>query len=288
MYAWCCLVMLDPAYALGAIVMARSLDRVNTAHQKWCMYTADIEQKYVDMKARAFDKLILVPILQHRVNKLKSRKQNEIYGSWIEKSFTKWNILNPDLFDAEKVILVDADMIFLENCDDLFDLPAPSATFSSPWCSNYMDNSRRRIYNPYTGAGELAHGDLVRRENIKRGFNNSILCLACMVLVEPKREYYDEMMRTLFEHPRFGNSNTISGQDEQLLVRTFLNLEIDFHHIHQMYNWIAGKWDWLDKNTKPKTIQYYNTKPWNENRATTKWDDVLLWYEIADECHATI
>jgi alpha-N-acetylglucosamine transferase len=86
---------------------------------------------------------------------MKSKKQNEIYGSWIHNSFTKWNIFNPKHFpEIDKVILVDADMMFLQNCDELFELPAPALTFSSPWAKPYM-TTKFGAYNPY---GEMKHG----------------------------------------------------------------------------------------------------------------------------------
>jgi lipopolysaccharide biosynthesis glycosyltransferase len=276
--------MIDPKYAYGAIVMSKSLKQVKSKYPTCCMVTSDISEEYVKLLESEFDVVKHVPFISHDINKLKSIKQNQIYGKWIEKSFTKWNILNPNIFSFDKIILVDADMIFLENCDELFDLPAPSATFSSPWCKNYMKKSKiKRITNPYTKNGELNHGDLVPRNDILCGFNYSILCLACMILIEPNTLHYNTMLSILNQNARFGNPVTVSGHDEQLIVKTFLKLNINFHHIHQRYNWIAGKYLWLANGESPKTIQYYNEKPWNESREKTQWDDVREWYKKFDE-----
>ena len=36
----------------------------------------------------------------------------------------------------KKVMFCDADLCFVRNADDLFDLPAPAGCFSTPWPSH--------------------------------------------------------------------------------------------------------------------------------------------------------
>lgn len=274
---WCTLVMLNDNYACGAAIVAQSLRTVQTKYPIWCMVTNDVSIDCREWLSKHVDKVIIVPVISYPVVSMKSKKQNAIYGSWIHASFTKWNILNPDLFPVEKVILLDADMLFVENCDELFDLPAPALTFSSPWARPYMTN-RFGVFNPY---GEMKHGQIVDKNNIRRGFHSGILGLACMVLVKPSRKATDIMYTILHREEVYGNSECVSGFDEQLIAETLLALDDPIHHIHQSYNWIIGKTNWLLHKERPKSYQWYNGKPWNQER--NSWPDLLVWWSAADQ-----
>ncbi len=286
---WCVLVMLKPAYACGAVAVARSLRNVGTRYPVWCMVSDGISDECVDFLGRHFARVVRVPLISHSVVKMRSNKQNKIYGSWIHSSFTKWNILNPKTFPVDKVILLDADMLVLENCDDLFDLQAPALTFSSPWAKPYLDNAQwPGVNNPYmvpSGPGkklrELQHGERVPHNMIRQGLRNSILGLACMVLVKPCESLFTTMLMILNRREQYGNSLCVSGFDEQLIAETILAANVEVRHIHQRYNWIVGKAAWLLNGETPKTQQYYHGKPWEEAPKTTQWDDIRQWWELA-------
>ncbi len=279
--------MLKESYACGAAVVARTLRNHNTKYPVWCMVSDGISDECVAFLQTQFDNIVRAPLISHEVIPMKSKKQNQIYGSWIHNSFTKWNILNPELFPVEKVILVDADMLFLENCDELFDLPAPAMTFSSPWARPYL--LRGGAHNPFrvkTGrynSRELTHGEPVAHDMIATGLEKAIVGLACMVLVRPDKKLFDLMLTILSAHYRYGHTGCVSGFDEQLIAETFLTTDQPIYHIHQQYNWIVGKTNWLLNGERPKTQQYYNGKPWNERRQHTKWPDIIQWWMIADQ-----
>jgi alpha-N-acetylglucosamine transferase len=72
------------------------------------------------------------------------------------------------LSDYEKVIFVDADMIHIASCDDLFDLNAPAATFSRREAEPYVTGTTGKMFangkskgvrNPYIKY--LRHGDKI-------------------------------------------------------------------------------------------------------------------------------
>lgn len=274
--AWCTLVMLNDSYACGAAVVAQSLRDVGTKYQIWCMVSEGVSIRCIEFLKTQFDSIIHVPLITHKVAQMKSKKQNNIYGKWIHASFTKWNIFDEKLFPVDKVILLDADMLFLENCDELFNLPTPALTFSSPWAQPYV---RGGLYNAY---GEMKHGQVVPRESIIQSFNGGILGLACMVLIQPNNKIMKVMLAILNANETYGNTRTISGFDEQLIAETLLATELPIYHIHQRYNWIVGKYNWLN-GVLPKTQQYYNGKPWQEDKSITKYEDVKMWWRIAEK-----
>jgi hypothetical protein len=249
------------------------------------MVSVGVSRECVEFLRGQFDNVIEAPLISHEVVPMKSEKQRKIYGQWIHNSFTKWNILDPRLFPVEKVILVDADMIFHHNCDDLFDLAAPALTFSSPWAWPYQIPG---AHNPYwigrrPGGRELQHGEEVSHEAISRGLKNGILGLACMVLVSPDAVLFDNMLKILGSASKYGSRECVSGFDEQLIAETFVVSRIPVYNIHQSYNWIVGKHKWLPAGAIPRCQQYYNGKPWDAPRERTEWPDVIEWWDIADQ-----
>ncbi len=287
--AWCTLVMLGNNYSCGAAVVAKSLRLVDTKYPILCMVTNDVTDDCVEFLRSQFDAVITVPLITHKCIPMRSQKQRQIYSPWIHASFTKLNVLNPELFPYNKVIFLDADCYFTDNCDDLFDLPAMSFTFSSPWVQPYISGRNRVIPNPYFHERELAHGEPVSHDDIVSGLTNHIVGLGCMFMVSPDAKLFKSAMQILNSKKVFGSSGCMSGFDEQLLAMVIVENKLPVVHIHQIYNFYTGKSNWLlNKDFKPKIIQYYNSKPWRNIKKRSdadlsEWDDVKVWYCFVDE-----
>jgi glycogenin glucosyltransferase len=275
LFVWVTLVMLNEDYAKGAAVMARSLRAVNTAYPIWCMVTPDISNKTRRFLGWHFDRIIDVPFISQATRRMHNPRQDELYGAWISHSFTKWNVFN---LHADKALFVDADSVFLTNCDELFDIPAPAMTFSSAWAKPY-DNR----YNLTNHFGRLAHGARVDPALIRRSLDtpNATLAPACMVLIQPSFVTFTIMKEILYSKSQYGHPLCASGLDEQLLAETLLNSRGDpaVYHIHQRYNWVRGKTAWLD-GWVARVIQYFDVKPWAQPRNLTVYNEI--WHTIWD------
>lgn len=309
-YVWCTLVMLNDIYAAGAVVMAKSLRNVNTKYPIHCMVTDDVSTECKKFLKLHFDHLIEVPTISHPCVKLKHKRQQSEYGSWIGSSFTKLNVFKERLFPYEKVMFLDADMIFTKNCDHLFELETPALTFSTPWCVPYgqiaADNGRANacarygmIDNPYYRTytvdnkigdirRELNHGEAVNRYSLAIGLRNSIVGLTNMFLVTPDNSIYNTAMKILFASELYGNSDCESLFDEQLIAETLLKLDITPRNIHQKYNCLVGKENiWLLDGDSAHVHQFYNQKPWDVvkvpfDRNGDLWSDITDWWSLAD------
>jgi len=262
-YAYVTLVMNDTRYVAGAVVLAESLRKVRTEYLLYCMVDKSIPQKDRDMLARIYDYVVEVPIIEHDVVPYKSEVLNKRHGGWIRKAFTKWNAFDPQTFrphKVTKVLFVDSDMIFLENCDEaIFSLPAPAAMFASKWIEPYksQDFTKR---GPF---GYLNHGDHVRSDNLRYGLQRGHLGDAGMVLLRPNKTLWNKFNEILFSEPVYGeNRTTKAGPDEQILIETLLALNAKFYAIHQIYNWPVGKNEILMNSEMPKVIHYQGPKPW--------------------------
>jgi lipopolysaccharide biosynthesis glycosyltransferase len=274
----CTLVMCGDDYVPGALVLAQSVHK-KTAIRVWCMYTSDVTPAAVAVLEEYFDKCIEVPIIQHDVIEMRSKKQQDIYGGWISKSFTKWNIFNSDLFPGvSQVLFMDADMLLLDDISDIFDICGAdadvAATFSSPWTKPFS----ARGENPYYHGRSLEHGEIVNHDDIKRGLSDSICPIASMVLVRPNKDVYNGMLEMLATNGMYG-TKSISGFDEQMLAELILKYNLRCKNIHQSYNWLIGKDSWREGKA-PKTYHYYNIKPWQRE---PQYDDEKIWHEYARE-----
>lgn len=276
-HIWCTLVMCGDGYVPGALVLARSIREHKSKYPAWCMVTPDVSVGAREILAKSFDRVIPVDYIEHPCRKMLSTKQQRMYGAWIERSFTKWRILDDTLFPVDKIMFVDADIIFLENIDELFGLDAPAATYSLPWAQPWTDGG---MYNPY---GVLKHGDKVPLAAVSKGLDPpmpSMVGLGSMVLVRPDRAVYTRMVSVLTDNTTYGHRLCTSGFDEQLLAETFLRCKLTPTYIHQRYNWHAGKDYWLEKGDRPRVRHYFNDKPWNQARDT--WSDLADWWAHAD------
>lgn len=275
----CTLVMCGDKYIPGALVLAKSVHD-KTSCDIWCMYTDDVSMMGVEALSRCFDRCILVPYIEHDVAPMRSQKQRSIYGGWIGKSFTKWNIFDEKLFPVDKVLFMDADMICVDTIDDLFDLDADiAATFSSPWVKPWANHGM----NPYYRSDRsLQHGELVSHDDIRAGLTDSIVGIASMVLVRPSAATLQEIRRLITLKAVYGNTACVSGADEQVLAEAIINLGLSCKNIHQSYNWLVGKTEWLE-GKQPKTYHYYNKKPWQKSPDhEPEWDDEKTWWAVAD------
>ena len=129
--AFVTLLMKNPHYIYGGLVMAYSLKLTNTKHQIVCMITEDLYDAYHTVLEAVYDTVFKIPYITHKVDSVGSKKQDEIYGDWKDVSFTKWQCLA--LTEYDKICFLDADLIISQNIDHLFELNTPAACFKHYW-----------------------------------------------------------------------------------------------------------------------------------------------------------
>lgn len=125
MEAYVTLVMLGDEYAEPARALGESLSSTGTRKDMICMVTPDVSQSARSKLSRYWKIWNVDYIGRDRASLplLMSRTMNDIYGSWIHVSFTKWNclkLLEPP-FDYKKIVYMDADTVALQSMDDMFD-----------------------------------------------------------------------------------------------------------------------------------------------------------------------
>jgi len=309
-YAWVLLVMSNEEYFMGAIVCAKSLKAQNTIYPIILMVGNDLLEyleTHIELLLTIFDDITIVPIIEHPTIALSSKHQQEIYKNWISKSFTKWSCLAlcPDgglkSLAFDKVILLDADLVFISNCDELFELTAPAGCFSQPWASPYHKNGS---YNPYIKSNkrwqlnkDIPHGETINSDlimsaltNTSHSKNKTFAVSGFMVLLQPNMEDYNLLLEIIYSSPIYGkntkinettiNIQSISGSDETAISLLYAHRGINFTHIHQKYAAVLWKEEWVPAS-EARAIHYFGkTKPWNMN--IDEYPDLKIWWDFAN------
>ncbi len=280
--AYVTLVMCGTKYIPGALMLGYSLRQARTIYDRVCMVTNDVPETDRLLLKQEFDHVILIDYLQYPCQPLKTNKQQEMYGSWIDKSFTKWVCLS--LKQYNKILFIDADVIVLRNMDHLFCLHAPAATFSSPWSKEYVRRKEYGLANPYQN---IHHGEQVPLQSIDYGFKSghSFVAIGGLVLLEPSDQDYQgfvNMMNQIHDSKKlFGSVKCNSGYDEQSIVFYFSHIkQIPWYHIHQRYQLIPWHKNWLDGKT-PFAFHFLSKKPWEMKR--DEWPDLEAYWELVDQ-----
>jgi len=285
-HAFCVLVMNRDTYALGAAVLAHRLRKLNSKADIVCMVTRDVSLGVVEALASEFNAVFQVPYLEYKCRKMTTKKQQKYYGHWIERSFTKWNVLALTMY--KKVVLLDADLLPVSNIDHLFEMSAPAATFSSPWARTYR---RDGFDDPFKG---LRHGDLVDNSTIRDAIRLSLehagnieskgsyLALGSVVLLEPNVASYGTFNAFVCSQQPFGIPGCHSGFDEQSIVLFYYlqNPEKKWTHISQGYNALCWHEQWLE-GCEIKCYHYFNAKPWELR--PDMYPDLKMWYQAVHE-----
>jgi hypothetical protein len=271
--AWVVLLMIDENYVKGALVVAQTLRNMKTKHDIVCMVTNDISDniRSILLETSLYDFVIEVPYIEQATRPFRSPKQLDMYSDWIDRSFTKWNCLTLTQYD--RVILLDADMLLIANCDDLFDLKAPAACYSNPWGIPYGT-----LKNPYL-SDNLQHGAIISEQQIKSALTlSTFVGWGTMILLEPNKENYDAFIKMIHAKKVFGMEyNAISGSDEISIALFYA--ATGWTHIHQKYVAIPWKKHWVSKDIR--AYHYHGHKPWLMK--PDEWPDLADWWTIVKQ-----
>lgn len=287
--AYVTLVMKGDNYIAGAVACAMSLKYNKCKKALVCMVTSDVSTEGRKLLSTVFDEVIEVPYLEFKSKSLKQARQEELYGSWNSCSYTKWNCLQ--LVKYKKVLFIDADMICLRSLDHIFELTAPAATFSTPWATNFKTKKyRKKELEELKQVDEFTltynateHGDIINAKEITTAINGAgYAFIASMVLLEPNIEYYNLFKTTVKSMEPFG-LNCYCTCDEQSLAYFYSTvIPKQWTYIHQRYNFIIHKPEWLRADQIPEMLHYFaDKKPWQTDTLWTEsvWNtDNIWWY----------
>ncbi|XP_073991093.1 glycogenin 1 isoform X4 [Rhodnius prolixus] len=124
--AWVTLATND-TYCLGALVLANSLKRVNTVHQLAVLITPGVSQSMRQQLAKVFNVVKEVDVLDSG----DEANLALIARPELGVTFTKLHCWN--LTQFSKCVFLDADVLVVQNCDELFEREELSAAPDVGW-----------------------------------------------------------------------------------------------------------------------------------------------------------
>ena len=251
-YVWT--IFKGDRYIPGVLVSAYSVKRTNTKYDLICLVTPDVSDIGRKELAKICNKVIEINYIRVKRPKLKTTRQKELYKTWIDVSYTKWNILN--LTQYKKVFLLDADTIVTQNIDSVFDKKKISATFYNPWSNKYSKFSKIK---DYYGRKKIINPNLIQKALTKSGY----VLIASAVLLYPNKDHfnkYKQMLKNKNIVDTFSKNN-YSGHDEQSIAY-FMSVyehgpQLTWYNLPQCYQFIPWR---RNECCDDKSIYYQRQK----------------------------
>ncbi|CAJ1424259.1 unnamed protein product, partial [Effrenium voratum] len=251
-----CIWGFNPEYVLGAMVLAHSLKRTGTKHDMVLLHTSDVPVKAIGLLERCGWK----PREVEYVEAVGALYGNHCREGRFADVFTKLRVFG--LFEYEKVLLMDADLLVCSNIDELFELPAPAAMGRGPW-SGYRHGQRMNGSYFFGGTRPGPYG-----------WNQSSGINAGVMLLQPCPETLSECLAEVADerHPEHIQGN---GPEQDYLSRyfagTWRHISVAYNfQLHQMYYVLspecvtsADRAEFLGCPEKVKVFHYSSEpKPW--------------------------
>ncbi len=257
MYAYSLCVFGDPEYLKGAAALAASIRQFGTGADILLLVTEDVRSNVI--RPDLFTRIIPVPYLTSGPSRM-SFKQKQVYAGFITQVVTKLAGIRiaADL-GYSKVILLDVDMIFLRNCDILFQISCPGATWGVPnGITPELDNI----------------GPWITRQQIDRQLTNkTFVCSGALLLVEASQREFERILEGKVDN------NNPSGPEEQLFAQYCSKWYSGCTVIPNDYNVIP--WKKYTHSVDPKIYHFHSSKPWATDRKA--WPDLAVWWEVYDQ-----
>lgn len=275
-YVW--LLMKGDSYLPGVFTSIYSVLRTDPDADLVVMITEDVSQSTRTLLLKVATHLFMVPYLSFKSKPMKTETQRKYYESWINTSFTKWNML---AVPYRKALFVDGDTIHTCNTDDLFKIKAPAAPWSSPYAKPLG-----RIFDQFKGKRGSDGYALHETELPIKAFTDTfqkggIIFTANSILLEPNLNDYAKYIAMLKSMEPFGFPPCHSGPDEQSIAYFYIHVKkVPWTNIHHRYNYVSWKDGYLSKGDVPKIIHYISpNKPWTMKY--NEYPDVIDWYKMA-------
>jgi glycogenin glucosyltransferase len=251
-YVW--VIFLGDRYIPGVLASAYSVKRTNTKYDLICLVTPDVSDIGRKELAKICTKVIEINYIRVKRQKFKTNRQKELYKTWMDVSYTKWNILN--LTQYKKVFFLDGDTIITNNIDSVFDTKKISATFYNPWSNKYSKFSKIK---DYYGRKKIINPNLILKALTKSGY----VLIASAVLLYPNKDHfnkYKQMLKNKNIVDTFSKNN-YSAHDEQSIAY-FMSIyehgpQLTWYNLPQCYQFIPWR---RNECCDDKSIYYQRQK----------------------------
>ncbi len=266
-YAWVTTVMCGDEFVRGAITLASSLRAQHTKYDIICMVTRDVSNSAICELRKVFDAVRIVECIA-------SIDQQQRYNQKRHTDRFKRNILTRlrclGFTEYTKICLVDADVVFQANADDLFELCAPAGTFEHPW----MDSNQQHYFE----YGELSHGSVRSQKKIKsicHTKRGGFAAWGSLLLLTPSQQTLSKIIALSVS---FKVQSSCLSRDDELIIIEAHPPETFWTHISSRYHAVTWK-KHINQLEQPIIGVHFRgkPKPWQMAEADCWLDQQLFW-----------
>ena len=198
-FAYAVLLFPDPktkldTYMDGCIGVALGLRKQNVIADIVCMCTPDVSEKTKDVLKIVFDRVIKVPYILPHDDLLLTIRESYKYV------FTKFWIINKEIFPYEKVCLIDSDVIPIKGYDTLFKLNTPAGIIEPP--RDKFKNGWDKLYKKYRCGSEFGHGKLVDKKYTDLWNKEAGDANAGLWVLSPDTSEFNDIMKEIKSDPK--------------------------------------------------------------------------------------
>ncbi len=286
-YAYVTFVMRNDSFIPGALVFAYALRKQNTPHDLVCIVSEGVTDYGKEALKEVYTHVIDMEQVYVEHHHRHERQDRPFL-------FTRFNafLLGEDGgygLDYDKIVLADADILPIQNYDELFDLPSPAGIINEfkSHCMEYQDG---KYITPKTvdqyGTWvwhdvyrNVPHGTSIPKEMTDRVLvdADNMGVLAALWVLEPSAKTYDSIMKDTEDDTIADMIAEFRWPEMQYLTQKFSG---QWHNIDLRY---------ASFNGYPQLNVLYGThfagiKPWQMNNKSVKvfarFDDYTLWYHV--------
>lgn len=273
MKAWVTLLT-GPGYLVGVRALHASLTKVRSTYPLVVMVTEDVDA--ATRQALEDDGCLL-----RDVEPLSPPRglQDDYAIARFAQNWSKLVVWS--LVEHEQLVFLDADMLVVQNMDELFDLDLPAdqmAACHACRCNTEHNPTYPASWNPdncfytyCTGADDTEHLDLVENH-----LNSGLM------VVQPDEEVFAALSRTVGE---LDDLSRFPFAEQDFLDEHFDGRWRPLSYVYNALKTLPFQHPTVWKDSEVKNIHFIIEKPWNKARDPQDRYHAMdrLWWDVADE-----
>lgn len=257
------------SYLAGAVLLAHSLQKHKSKYPLLILYTDTLPQSCLTTlpKEASLTNSYLQP-----VEALMPKKQRNLIAARFADTWTKLRVFQ--LFEYERLVFLDADMMVFRNMDELFDVPLPGqrgewiAANHACVCNldgdSWAPEDWKKEHCAYTGLKHptcLQTSASVPQENADGYKRTHTLLNSGLFIFEPTEKTWEGMLEFLNTNPLVQD---YMFPDQDLLADYFrgrwMSVGYQYNALKTMKYWHPEMW----RDEEVRNLHYIVDKPWSK------------------------
>ncbi|QSL65903.1 hypothetical protein MERGE_003040 [Pneumocystis wakefieldiae] len=268
----------ENGYLTGILTLNYTLIKVKTRYPLLVIYTSKCHDSALSVLQKSGIKIKYVEMLQPSMTLdygVDTKRFNEC--------FNKLRVF--ELYEYERVVFIDSDMIFMKNADELFDIPLDRGSIASAHAC--VCNPRKRPHYPkewvpsncaYTAQQDMHSGSLIPCTFGIKMLNSGLIVL------NPNPEEFGIIFDHVMNCEKYPQS-IFNFAEQSLLSRLYEEKWMPLPYIYNALKTLRTVHEKLWDDNDVKIVHYILNKPWHDKSDNLDSQDPThaWWWEFQKE-----